>query len=220
MRTPRTALLAAPLLSGLLVLGLAAPAGAHGDTIKFKIGGQQQGHAQAAASWANDGDAVDEAVSATLSAVSADGRTVGPWRLIPVQGGTGMYTTSEALPAGQWKVTVESAFPSLGRGEGDLTVEAASGASAPAVAGPSAPAADSAVASAAAPAADSASAQPGAPAAAKAAAPSVSAAPSAEAQSSGGSAGDWILAGVAAAAGLAGAVAIIAAMRARRRSAG
>jgi len=122
MRTARTA--AAFALSALAVLAAAAPAGAHGDTIHFTVTALVDGHTRTRATWENDGDAVTERVAATLSAVATDGRTVGPWPLVAVDPAAGGYTTAEALPPGTWKVTVESGFPALGRGEAELTVTA------------------------------------------------------------------------------------------------
>ncbi|MFC9327054.1 hypothetical protein [Kitasatospora sp. NPDC057015] len=118
-----TALPAAALLAALAVLGPAGPAAAHGDTIRFRIAGAPDGHPRAVASWEHDGDPVDEEVGATLSAVSPDGRTLGPWRLVPVQGSPATFSTREVLPVGRWTVTVESGFPALGRGEAELTVD-------------------------------------------------------------------------------------------------
>ncbi|GAA4845001.1 hypothetical protein [Kitasatospora terrestris] len=123
----RTRLAAALVLSALAVPALATPAGAHGDTIHFTVTALVDGHTKAVATWDNDGDPVEEKVAATLSATAADGRTVGPWPLVAVDAAKGDYTTALALPPGSWKVTVESGFPALGRGEADLTVTAVPG---------------------------------------------------------------------------------------------
>ncbi|MGW7698086.1 hypothetical protein ACWGKU_06420, partial [Kitasatospora sp. NPDC054768] len=56
------------------------------------------------------------------SATAADGRTVGPLRLLGVPGRPGTYTTREILPAGHWQVTVDCAFPSLGHAQRELDV--------------------------------------------------------------------------------------------------
>ncbi|MFV0131439.1 hypothetical protein ACLGI4_27640 [Streptomyces sp. HMX112] len=123
-------------LTGALALSptTTAPAHAHGDTLRLEITGQRDGHVETTVTWENDSDPVDEPVSATLSAVDATGtRTAGPWRLTPLPGSAHRYTTREALAPGRWKVTVEAAFPGLGRGIRDLTVTAA------ASAGPAAP---------------------------------------------------------------------------------
>ncbi|MER8184705.1 hypothetical protein [Kitasatospora sp. NPDC094015] len=120
-------LAAAALLTGAALLGGAGPAAAHGDTIVFKITTLGDGHTRAAATWANDNDPVTDRVAATLSAVAEDGRSVGPWKLEPVAGTPGTFTTGLALPPGHWAVTVESGFPALGRGTADLMVTAVPG---------------------------------------------------------------------------------------------
>ncbi|WP_030234626.1 hypothetical protein [Streptomyces sp. NRRL S-350] len=118
-------LLAALALASAAVLPAAAPAAAHGDSVHLDVTGQQNGHVSTVATWENDHDPVTEDFAGTLSAVAADGRSVGPWRLITVPGHAGTYTTREILPAGHWRVTVDCAFPSLGHTERELDVEAA-----------------------------------------------------------------------------------------------
>ncbi|MFG2873507.1 hypothetical protein ACGFYU_00490 [Streptomyces sp. NPDC048337] len=108
---------------GLILLSPAA-AHAHGDTVKVVVTGQRQGHVTADLTWENDEDAIDEAVAATVNAVSADGaRTLGPWRLVrdPAAAPAG-WTTAETLPPGTWKVTVDVGFPALGHGEREVGV--------------------------------------------------------------------------------------------------
>lgn len=140
MRT-RIAFTAALAALGLMFLTPAA-AHAHGDTLKVVVTGQRAGHVTADITWENDGDAVDEAVAATVNAVSVDGvRTLGPWRLVrdPAASPTG-WTTAEILPPGSWKVSVDVGFPALGHGElevGVPVVDPAPGTGTPA---PSAPA--------------------------------------------------------------------------------
>ncbi|MFD3326506.1 hypothetical protein [Streptomyces sp. NPDC058701] len=123
-----------------LVLLAPAPALAHGDTVKVVVTGQREGRVTAAVTWENDGDAVDEAVAATVNAVSVDGtRTLGPFRLIrdPLAPPAG-WTTAEALPPGTWKVSVDVGFPALGHGELEVGVPVVDPAPAPSSAGPSA----------------------------------------------------------------------------------
>ncbi|MFE9561634.1 hypothetical protein ACFYM0_11040 [Streptomyces sp. NPDC006487] len=108
---------------GLILLSPAV-AHAHGDTVKVVVTGQREGHVTADVTWENDGDAVEEAVAATVNAVSADGaRTLGPWRLVrdPAAKPAG-WTTAEALPPGTWKVSVDVGFPALGHGELEVGV--------------------------------------------------------------------------------------------------
>ncbi|MEU9046070.1 MULTISPECIES: hypothetical protein [unclassified Kitasatospora] len=118
-------ILAAAALVAAAVLPAAAPAAAHGDSVHLDVTGQQNGHVSTVATWENDHDPVTEEFAGTLSATAADGRAVGPWRLITVPGHPGTYTTREILPAGHWQVTVDCAFPSLGHAQRELDVEAA-----------------------------------------------------------------------------------------------
>ncbi|GHF72788.1 hypothetical protein GCM10018790_58350 [Kitasatospora xanthocidica] len=120
MRTRQ--LLAACALAVAAVLPAAAPAGAHGDSVHLDVTGQQNGHVSTFATWENDHDPVTEDFAGTLSATAADGRAVGPWRLVGVPGRPGTYTTREILPAGHWQVTVDCAFPSLGHAQRELDV--------------------------------------------------------------------------------------------------
>ncbi|MBT2448608.1 hypothetical protein J7F03_16225 [Streptomyces sp. ISL-43] len=108
---------------GLILLSPAA-AHAHGDTVKVVMTGQREGRITADITWENDGDAIEEAVAATVNAVSGDGaRTMGPWRLVrdPAAAPAG-WTTAESLPPGAWKVTVDVGFPALGHGELEVGV--------------------------------------------------------------------------------------------------
>ncbi|MGW7097873.1 hypothetical protein [Streptomyces sp. NPDC054883] len=108
-----------------LTQALAAPtaAHAHGDTVKVVITGQRDGHLTTDVTWENDGDAVDEAVAATVNATSADGsRTAGPWRLVRDSAGGAGWSTAEVLPPGTWKVSVDVGFPALGHGEREVAV--------------------------------------------------------------------------------------------------
>ncbi|MEU4118610.1 hypothetical protein AB0F71_29470 [Kitasatospora sp. NPDC028055] len=169
MRTRTRPLLASLALAAVTVLPTATPAAAHGDTVHLDVTGQQDGRISTVATWENDHDPVTEEFAGTLSATAADGRTVGPWRLVAVPGRPGTYTTRELLPAGHWKISVDCAFPSLGHGERELDVEPAAisdpallDAAASSSASASASAATSANASASASASSSASAASGA----------------------------------------------------------
>ncbi|TDU74847.1 hypothetical protein [Streptomyces sp. KS 21] len=180
-------------------VALATPAQAHGDTVKVVINGQREGHLTTDITWENDGDAIEEAVAATVNATSADGsRAMGPWKLVRDAGTRTGWSTAEVLPAGTWKVHVHVGFPSLGHAEREVAV----------------PVVD--------PAPPSTSAAPTAPAPAS---PSATAVPSAAASASpapagGGSAFSWTTAGVAVAAlaGAAGGMLLV--RRARRQARG
>ncbi|WP_328924058.1 hypothetical protein OG429_05015 [Streptomyces sp. NBC_00190] len=168
MRT-RTAFPTLLAAVGLMFLSPVA-AHAHGDTVKVVVTGQRGGHVTAEITWENDKDAVDEAVAATVNAVSADGsRSLGAWRLVrdPAASPAG-WTTAEVLPPGAWKVTVDVGFPALGHGELDVAVPVvdpapATGTPATGAPTPSAPAPGSSASSAPDPATTptAAAAQPG-----------------------------------------------------------
>ncbi|MEU1075999.1 MULTISPECIES: hypothetical protein [unclassified Streptomyces] len=121
----------AAALTGLLLLGSTATAHAHGDTIHLTVTGVSAGHPVTRATWEDDGHPVKEAVAGTLTATSVDGTSVGPWRFVPVAGEPGTFTTAEALPAGHWTITAQTAFPALGRAESQAEVAPASVASSP-----------------------------------------------------------------------------------------
>ncbi|WP_369777307.1 hypothetical protein [Streptomyces sp. R33] len=182
-------------------VALATPAQAHGDTVKVVINGQREGHLTTDITWENDGDAIEEAVAATVNATSADGsRAMGPWKLVRDAGTRTGWSTAEVLPAGTWKVHVHVGFPSLGHAEREVSV----------------PVVD--------PAPPSTSAAPTAPAPAS---PSATAVPSAAASASpapagGGSTFSWTTAGVAVAAlaGAAGGMLLVRRARARRQARG
>ncbi|MEU6892513.1 hypothetical protein ABZ934_12100 [Streptomyces sp. NPDC046557] len=134
------ALTAAGFLALALTRALAAPtaAQAHGDTVKVVITGQRDGHLTTDVTWENDGDAVDEAVAATVNATSPDGsHTAGPWRLVRDPGGGAGWTTAEILPPGTWKVAVDVGFPALGHGEREVAVPVVDPSPSPTVPGPS-----------------------------------------------------------------------------------
>ncbi|MEU7554364.1 hypothetical protein AB0B01_18835 [Streptomyces sp. NPDC044571] len=104
-------------------LAVPTPAQAHGDTVKVVVTGQREGRVTTEITWENDGDAIEEAVAATVNASSIDGsRSMGPWRLVRDAGTRTGWSTAEALPPGTWKVTVDVGFPSLGHGEREVAV--------------------------------------------------------------------------------------------------
>ncbi|WP_329192792.1 MULTISPECIES: hypothetical protein [unclassified Streptomyces] len=206
------ALTATGFLALALTRALVAPtaAQAHGDTVKVVITGQRDGHLTTEVTWENDGDAVDEAVAATVNATSADGsRTAGPWRLVRDAGGGGGagWSTAEVLPPGAWKVSVDVGFPALGHAEKEIAVPVVDpqpSAAAPSPAGP-APSSAGPAPSSPGPAPSSAGSAPAAPVAAGAA------------EASGdGSGWWWTTAGVAVTA-LAGTAVGLWLRRARRR---
>ncbi|MFD8982729.1 LPXTG cell wall anchor domain-containing protein [Streptomyces sp. NPDC059564] len=185
------------VLAQALAVAVAGTAHAHGDTLKVVITGQRDGHVTADVTWENDGDAVEEAVAATVNAVSADGtRTAGPWRLVRGSGGAAAWTTAETLPPGSWTVSIDAGFPSLGHAEREIAVP---------VVDPAPP-----TASAAAPTAST----PPAPAPAPSSSPASAGTPATDTDTD--STGWWTTAGVAGIA-LAGAAAGILLRRRRLR---
>ncbi|GGV99214.1 hypothetical protein GCM10010230_24800 [Streptomyces narbonensis] len=107
------------------VLVLPTTAQAHGDTVKVVVTGQRDGHVTTEITWENDGDAVDEAVAATVNAASPDGsRSMGPWPLVRDPGSRTSWSTAEVLTPGTWKVTVDVGFPALGHGDAEISVPA------------------------------------------------------------------------------------------------
>ncbi|MCH0538912.1 hypothetical protein I3F58_04940 [Streptomyces sp. MUM 203J] len=121
----------------LWLIATAPVAVAHGDGLRAEITGHAFGRVQMTVTWADDGDAVDEPLAATVNAVSADGATaLGPWRLVREPGDARRYVTGEALPPGRWKVTVDIGHPALGKAQGDLTVSPGTPASPSTSAGP------------------------------------------------------------------------------------
>lgn len=189
-------------------LAVPTPAEAHGDTVKVVVTGQREGRVTTEITWENDGDAIEEAVAATVNAVSVDGsRTTGPWRLVRDAGTRTGWSTAEALPPGTWKVTVDVGFPSLGHGESEVAVPVTDPAPSTAPTPPTAPTVPGAPSASAVEPAASAPARPQSPA------------PSAP--SEGGKGGQdrtmwWTTAGVAVIA-LAGAAAGVMLRRARAR---
>ncbi|MFE2548265.1 hypothetical protein ACFXGI_06905 [Streptomyces sp. NPDC059355] len=192
-----------------LAVALPIEAQAHGDTVKVVVTGQREGHVTTEITWENDGDAIEEAVAATVNSTSPDGsRTMGPWRLVRDAGTRTGWSTAEVLPPGTWKVSVDVGFPSLGHGEKEIAVPVVD------------PAPSGAVPSAAAP---SASAPPAPSGASAGPVSSASAAPATATAAAGESEGGdrtvwWTTAGVAVIA-LAGAAAgvLLRRSRARRR---
>ncbi|WP_030387699.1 hypothetical protein [Streptomyces sp. NRRL S-241] len=190
---------------GLMFL-LPATAHAHGDTVKVVVTGQREGRVTADVTWENDGDAVDEAVAATVNAVSVDGtRTLGPYRLVrdPAAAPAG-WTTAEALPPGSWKVGIDVGFPALGHGELEVGVPVVDPAPVASVTPPVIPSA--------APTSAPSAASPASPASAPAASSAQAPDPAADSQ---GYAVWWTTAGVAVTAVAGAAVGLL--LRRRRR---
>ncbi|MGA5820116.1 hypothetical protein ACPC54_19895 [Kitasatospora sp. NPDC094028] len=123
MRTRQ--LSAALALATAAALPSAAPAAAHGGTVRLELSGTPGGHVRTLATWADDHDPVTEGFTGTVAATASDGRTAGPWRLVSVPDQPGAYTTRESLPAGHWRVSVACTSPAPGHDERDFDVDPA-----------------------------------------------------------------------------------------------
>ncbi|MEQ4721754.1 hypothetical protein [Nonomuraea sp. B19D2] len=100
------------LLAGLtLVLGAPA-ASAHGGPIKLEVTGDGADNVNVLVTYKKDGHPVTEIVEATLTATSADGRSLGPVPLRSAPEGQNLYHSAEPLPSGEWRVTVTATEPS------------------------------------------------------------------------------------------------------------
>ncbi|MGP3961804.1 hypothetical protein ACTWPT_38005 [Nonomuraea sp. 3N208] len=100
------------LLAGLaLVLGAPA-ASAHGGPIKLEVTGDGADNVNVLVTYKKDGHPVTEIVEATLTATSADGRSLGPVPLRSASEGQNVYRSAEPLPNGEWRVTVTATEPS------------------------------------------------------------------------------------------------------------
>ena len=99
------------LAVALVVLG-ATPAWAHGGPIAIDVRGDGGQGITATVVYARDGHSVTEQVDMTYTAVSATGRTVGPFRLTASAEGQSFYVSKDSLPLGDWTVTVTATHPS------------------------------------------------------------------------------------------------------------
>jgi hypothetical protein len=102
------------LAAGLVVMALlgAAPAWAHGGPIAIAVHGDGGQGITATVIYARDGHAVTEQVDMTYTAVSAGGKTIGPFSLTASAEGQSFYVSKNPLPVGDWTVTVTATHPS------------------------------------------------------------------------------------------------------------
>lgn len=102
------------LAAGLVVMALlgAAPAWAHGGPIAIAVNGDGGQGLTATVIHARDGHAVTEQVDMTYTAVSAGGKTIGPFPLTASAEGQSFYVSKSPLPVGDWTVTVTATHPS------------------------------------------------------------------------------------------------------------
>jgi hypothetical protein len=101
----------AVLVAGLFLV-LAWPAYAHGGPIKLDVSGDGGQGVNATVTYQNDGHPVTGEVVLTYTAVTSEGRTMGPVRMIASAEGQSFYTSAQPLPLGAWTVTVTATRPS------------------------------------------------------------------------------------------------------------
>ncbi|MFL6126569.1 hypothetical protein [Actinophytocola sp.] len=107
----RRALFLALGVVATVLLG-ATPAWAHGGPIAIDVRGDGGQGITATVTYARDGHYVTGQVDLTYTAVSAGGRTVGPFPLTASAEGQSFYVSKNALPLGDWTVTVTATHPS------------------------------------------------------------------------------------------------------------
>jgi hypothetical protein len=91
---------------------VAAPAWAHGGPVDVEVHGDGGQGLNVRAIYRNDKHPVnDHALDLSYTAVSPDGRTAGPVKLVASNEGQGLYESGTPLPAGHWTVTVTLAQP-------------------------------------------------------------------------------------------------------------
>jgi hypothetical protein len=112
---PRRSLIRRLLVVLVLASGgmlMASPAWAHGGPVDVEIRGDGGQGLTALATYHNDKHPVnDRGLDLTFTAVSSEGRTLGPERLVASNEGQGLYLSNTPLPAGHWTVTVTLAQP-------------------------------------------------------------------------------------------------------------
>lgn len=101
------------LVTGILLfLGVSGTAWAHGGPIQLDVRGDGGQNITASVTYVRDGHAVREEVVLTYTAVSTEGRTVGPAPMVASAEGQAFYQSRQPLPLGDWTVTVTAAHPS------------------------------------------------------------------------------------------------------------
>lgn len=106
----RILVVAATLLTAVL-LG-AAPAWAHGGPIELDVRGDGGQGVTASVRYVRDHHSVPGEVRMTYTAVSTDGKVVGPVTMRASAEGQSFYQAKDPLPLGDWTVTVTATHPS------------------------------------------------------------------------------------------------------------
>ncbi|QJW36246.1 hypothetical protein [Cellulosimicrobium protaetiae] len=108
-----TAVLGMLLGAVVALVGVAAPAAAHGGDVVISLGTDGEGGVSANLTWKIDGHPVEEAADVSVTAQSADGETVGPLTLSSASEGVGWYTSEPGVLAeGNWTITATITEPS------------------------------------------------------------------------------------------------------------
>jgi MYXO-CTERM domain-containing protein len=102
------------VLFGLVTMVLlgTTPAWAHGGPIAIDVRGDGGQGVTATVTYVRDGHYVTGQVDLSYTAVSAGGRTVGPFPLTASAEGQSFYVSRNPLPLGDWTVTVTATHPS------------------------------------------------------------------------------------------------------------
>jgi hypothetical protein len=112
---PRRSLIRRLLVVLVLASGgmlMASPAWAHGGPVDVEVHGDGGQGLTVVATYKNDRHPVDDrALDLSFTAASAEGRTLGPVKLVASREGRGVYVSGTPLPAGHWTVTVTLAQP-------------------------------------------------------------------------------------------------------------
>ncbi|RSM87914.1 hypothetical protein DMH04_09325 [Kibdelosporangium aridum] len=108
------AVLATFVVTAFVVTALltAGPAHAHGGPIKLEVQSDGGQGVNATVTYQNDGHMVTDQVLLSYTAVTPDGRTAGPVRMIASSEGQAFYRSEQPLPIGNWTVTVTATRPS------------------------------------------------------------------------------------------------------------
>ncbi|MCB7138001.1 hypothetical protein [Cellulosimicrobium marinum] len=120
------AVLASALGAVLCLVGLVAPASAHGGDIVISVGTDGAGGISAYLSYKNDGHPVEAAATVAVTAESDAGETVGPLDLRSASEGVGWYVSDAGvLPEGHWVLTATMTEPEEVTASAEVDVVAA-----------------------------------------------------------------------------------------------
>jgi len=98
-------------LCAAVLLG-AAPAWAHGGPIQLDVRSDGGQGVTATVTYVKDGHAVPDEVKMTYTAVSTQGKVLGPVGMRASNEGQAFYLAQDPLPVGDWTVTVTATHPS------------------------------------------------------------------------------------------------------------